>query len=335
MPNVMKWQVWLGILLSAVFGMITLSQVDLHHLVAALRSAHYPLLVLATVLQVSTLFVRAWRWQYLLEPIQPMRLLPLLSATAVGFLANMVLPAHAGEVVRAYVLSRREKVSAMTVLTTIVVERVMDIVTVLAVFLVVLVFANLQRDLIQVTAHLRTVGYVCLLVGVGLASSLWFFRSQVARLLQKLSDSLPQQWQHRLWTTWTSFVLGLQGFRRGRYVVAMFVLSFLLWSMVACSNVCVFYAFGLRLPLLAAFLVLGMQILGVAIPAAPGFIGTYHAAVVAGLAIFEITTELALSMAIVMHATFFFPFLLVGLIFLWRESLSLRELRTAKVQDAE
>jgi uncharacterized protein (TIRG00374 family) len=230
----MKWQVWLGILLSAVFGMITLSQVDLHHLVAALRSAHYPLLVLATVLQVSTLFVRAWRWQYLLEPIQPMRLLPLLSATAVGFLANMVLPAHAGEVVRAYVLSRREKVSAMTVLTTIVVERVMDIVTVLAVFLVVLVFANLQRDLIQVTAHLRTVGYVCLLVGVGLASSLWFFRSQVARLLQKLSDSLPQQWQHRLWTTWTSFVLGLQGFRRGRYVVAMFVLScYGLWSPAA------------------------------------------------------------------------------------------------------
>jgi uncharacterized protein (TIRG00374 family) len=331
----MKWQVWLGILLSAVFGLVTLSQVDLHHLVAALRSAHYPLLVLATVLQVSTLFVRAWRWQYLLEPIQPMRMLPLLSATAVGFLANMVLPAHAGEVVRAYVLSRRENISAMTVLTTIVVERVMDTVTVLAMFLAVLVFANHRLELIPVPAHLRTVGYVCLLVGVGLVSSLWFFRSKMARVLQRLSGGLvllPQKWQHHLSATWTSFVLGLQVFRKGRHVIAMLVLSFLLWSMVAFSNVCVFYAFGLRLPLIAAFLVLGMQILGVAIPAAPGFIGTYHAAVVAGLAIFEVATDLALSMAIVMHATFFFPFLLVGLIFLWRESLSLRDLRMANVR---
>jgi uncharacterized membrane protein YbhN (UPF0104 family) len=101
--------------------------------------------------------------------------------------------------------------------------------------------------------------------------------------------------------------------------------------MVAFSNVCVFYAFGLRLPFIAAFLVLGMQMLGVTIPAAPGFIGTYHAAVVAGLAVFEVATELALSMAIVMHATFFFPFLLIGLLFLWWESLSLRDLRTANI----
>jgi uncharacterized protein (TIRG00374 family) len=328
----MKWQVWLGILLSTVFGLLTLSQVDLHHLAQALRSAHYPLLVLAAMLQVSTHLIRAWRWQYLFEPIQPMRLLPLLSATAVGFLANMVLPAHAGEVVRAYVLSRREAVSAITVLTTIVVERVMDVVIMLLILLMILVFANLRLELIPATAHLRTVGYVGLVVSVGLVSGLWFFRSQTARMLQALSGCLPQPWQHRLSATWGSFVLGLQVFHKGRQVVAMLVLSLLLWSVIASTNMCVFYAFGLRLPLIAAFLVLGMQMLGVAIPAAPGFIGTFHAAVVAGLAVFGVTTELALSMAIVMHAAFFFPFLLVGLIFLWRESLSFRELRTAKVR---
>ncbi|HEY7490862.1 MAG TPA: lysylphosphatidylglycerol synthase transmembrane domain-containing protein [Candidatus Tectomicrobia bacterium] len=330
----MKWQVWLGLLLSAVFGLLTLSQVNLHQLVAALRSAHYPLLLLAAVLQVSTLLVRARRWQYLFEPIQPMRVLPLLSATAVGFLANMVLPAHAGEVVRAYVLSRRENLSAMTVLTTIVVERVMDIVAMLLILLAVLVFANIRLELIPATVHLKTVGYVCLLAGVGLVGGLWFFRSQLARVLQTLSGCLamlPQPWQLRLRTTWASFVLGLQVFRSGRHVVAMCVLSILLWSMVAFSNVCVFYAFELRLPFIAAFLVLGMQMLGVTIPAAPGFIGTYHAAVVAGLAVFEVATELALSMAIVMHATFFFPFLLIGLLFLWWESLSLRDLRAANI----
>jgi hypothetical protein len=66
------------------------------------------------------------------------------------------------------------------------------------------------------------------------------------------------------------------------------------------------------------------------VPSAPGYIGTFHAAVVAGLALFQVSQELALSMAIMMHATFFFPFIILGLYFLWGESLSLRDLRAVQ-----
>ena len=97
--------------------------------------------------------------------------------------------------------------------------------------------------------------------------------------------------------------------------------------MAAFSNLLIFYAFDLHLPMFAAFFILMVQILGVLIPSSPGFVGTYHAAVVAGLAVFEVTQELALSIAILMHAAFFFPCILVGLIFLWGENLTLRELR--------
>jgi uncharacterized membrane protein YbhN (UPF0104 family) len=101
---------------------------------------------------------------------------------------------------------------------------------------------------------------------------------------------------------------------------------------MALSNFLILCAFGLHLPLYAAFFFLVVQILGVMIPASPGFIGTYHAAIIAGFTVFEVPQELALSVAIIMHATFFFPFILVGLIFLWWENLSLRDLRVPKVR---
>jgi hypothetical protein len=331
----MQWQVWLGIILSVVFGLMTVSQVDFQHLGAALRSADYPLLILAGASQVLTLLVRAWRWQYLLASVKPTSLPPLVSATAIGFLANMLFPAHAGEVVRAYVLSRREGMSTMTSLATIVVERVADLVGVLLLLSAVLWSTNMLLERTPVAEHLRTAGYVAALLCVGLIGGLWFLRVKTTWILPWLSGCftlLPPRWQQPCMTALASFALGLQALDRGRHVVAVLVLSLLLWLVVACSNVFVFYAFGLQLPLAAAFLVLGLQILGVAIPAAPGFIGTYHAAVVTGLVVFEVVPELALSMAIMMHATFFLPFVLIGLIFLWRESLSLRALHGVNVQ---
>ena len=331
----MKWHVWLGIIVSTIFGLAMVSQVDFQHLGAALRSADYLFLGLAAITQVSTHLVRAWRWQYLLAPVQSMRLQSLLSATAIGFLANMLLPAHAGEVVRAYVLKHKEGVSTATSLATIVVERVADLVSILVIFSVALGFTNVRSEMVPVAAHLRTGSYVSACLCMGLIGGLWFLKTKTVRLIQWLDNGLtvlPPRWRQHLIAVLASFALGLQALNVGRQLIAVLVLSLLLWSVSAFSNVFVFYAFGSQLPFAAAFFMLAVQLLGTAIPSSPGFIGTYHAAVVAGLAVFEVTPELALSMAIMMHATFFFPFILVGLLFLWRESLSLHELRTVNVQ---
>src|SRR4029453_5612563 len=115
MTQTMKWHALLGIIISVIFGLFVLSQIDLDRLGLALHSAHYRFLVLAALTQMSTHLVRACRWHYLIAPIKPVLLFALLAATSVGFMANMVLPAHAGEAVRAYVLGRRERVSTMAV----------------------------------------------------------------------------------------------------------------------------------------------------------------------------------------------------------------------------
>src|SRR4029077_3214782 len=75
--------------------------------------------------------IRSWRWQYLLEPLGPTRFVNAFRATVVGFAASSVLPARAGEVIRPYFLARHERMSATGAFATIVLERLLDTITVL------------------------------------------------------------------------------------------------------------------------------------------------------------------------------------------------------------
>lgn len=331
----MKWNVVLGIVISMTFVLVIFHQVDLTKLTAAIQSVNAFPLILAAVLLIFTHLIRSWRWRYLMEPVKPMSIQPLFSAISIGFLANMLLPAHAGEVVRAYVISRKERVSTIASLATVVVARVADFVSILLILIILLNVMKLPEEMASVSEKLRVGGYLSVLIGVILVSGLWLMMArtvQTIHLIRVCVAFLPVRWLDRLSDVLTSFSVGLQALKKGHHMVAIFVLSLFLWTVVGLSNMLVLHAFNLQLPVYAAFLILIVQTLGVLIPSAPGFIGTYHAAVIASLAVFGVVHELALSVALVMHATFFFPFIIVGLIFLWKESLSLHELWSVKAQ---
>jgi uncharacterized protein (TIRG00374 family) len=332
----MKWHLLVGILISAVFGLFVVYQIDFTQLKAALQSAHHVFLIIASLALLSTNLIRAWRWQYLLDPVKPIGILSLLSATCIGFMANMLLPAHAGEVVRAYVLGRKEQVSTMASLATIVVERVAALLSLLVFLVFVLIYATFPPEMTSVEAGLRMGGYIFAIVCLGLIGGLWLFKSKTAQTIRFVTRGLsflPMQWREGLIQALRSFAVGLDAIKQGWNLVSIILLSLLLWLAVGLSNSLVFYAFDLQLPLFAAFFILVVQVVGVMIPSSPGYVGTYHAAVIAGLAVFEVTREMALSVAIMMHAAFFFPFILAGLFFLWGESFTFRELSSVKAQN--
>ena len=332
----MKWSVLVGIVTSIVFGFILSYQIDVRQLVTALQSTHSLLLVLAIGAFLGTLLLRAWRWQYLLEALKPIQTLPLFSVTAIGFMANMLLPAHAGEVVRAYLLGQKEQISTTACFATIVVERLFDLVSVLLILAVTLVWGQLPLAAGPVADSVRIGGYGAVVLCVAVAASLWLLRAQTARMTNVIRlclRFLPERWLARLTTFLHAFASGLEGLHKSRRLLLLLFQSLALWMLMAGSDLLVLVAFGLHLPLSAAFFVLVLQVIGVMIPSSPGFIGTYHAAVVIGLAVFGVGRELALSVALVMHAVFFFPSIVLGGIFLWQENLSLRNLWGLKAQD--
>jgi hypothetical protein len=329
----MKWQILLGFLLSVICVPWLISQVHVGQLATALQAAHYSFLLPGLLALSATYYLRVWRWYYILAPVKPLPLLRLLAAMLIALLANMVLPAHAGEVMRVYIVRRHEPLGVMAILATLVVERVADLVSILFLVLVMLGCASLPVEQLPDFPGLRLGGILIMFLGALVGVGLWLvtrYTSQVRSFLQRRGVFLPRRWLDKLVAALGNFVTGLQALQHGGYVGRIALLSLLQWVTVALNNLFIFYAFDVHLPLSAVFVVMLMEIIGVIIPSAPGFVGTYHAAVATGLAVFGVSYELALSVAIVMHATFFVPGTVVGLVFLWRESLSLRDLWTVK-----
>src|SRR5512147_672346 len=135
-----KWQFWIGVLISIVFIWLALRGMRLEEFWDAVKQANYIWLVPGVAVYFVGVWVRAWRWHYLLGPIKKIPTKTMFPITTIGYMGNNIYPARAGEVLRAVVLKRREGVPISASLATIIVERIFDGVVMLA-----FVFFNLAR----------------------------------------------------------------------------------------------------------------------------------------------------------------------------------------------
>ncbi len=133
-----RWQFWLGLAISIVFMYFALNKLKLDEFWLAVKSANYWWILPGIAVYFVGVWVRAWRWHYLLGPIKKIPTRVMFPVTCIGYMGNNIYPARAGEVLRAVVLKRREGVPISASLATVIVERIFDGVVMLA-----FVFLNL------------------------------------------------------------------------------------------------------------------------------------------------------------------------------------------------
>lgn len=315
----------LGILISLILLGLVFRQLDFEQLVISLRSIMLLPLFAAVGALLLTLVIRAWRWGYLLAPVKQASMSNLISATSIGASMDMLLPARAGDLIRSYVISSKERTSNITCLSTIFVEKVFDIFVILGIALSMFVAISFSSNKLTLPASFSTAIFFIAGLILIICFLLWFSVSRSDNLLKFVElrlTFLPVKYTRWLRNAIISFTDGLQSLRQRHRLIPVITLSILLWSVFALSNLLVLQSFNLHLPIYSAFLILVFQILGVTVPSGPGFIGTYHAAVIAGLAVFDVPPEMAINVAVVMHAAFFVPFIFAGLFFIWKENLS-------------
>jgi uncharacterized protein (TIRG00374 family) len=326
--NVKQGQIWIGTAISLALLVYLFARVDYGQLWLSLASADLVLLVAACVLLVGTLVMRAWRWQYLLKPMKDVRFSNSMSATAIGLMANMILPVRLGEIVRAVVLGRSERIDKSASFATVVVDRLLDGFTILLILLVLLLFAPLPLDH-GWQQRLRWGGAAFfLLYGVVFAMLFYLHRAptEVLQGVRRVCARLPDRWVERLCVFLASFSAGLRTLDRREYLGQIVVASLILWICIGMYNFLVVLAFQLPLPPTVGFILLVAQAAAVMLPASPGFVGTHHAASVACLSLWGVTPEAALSVALVMHALGYFVTIAIGAVYLWVLGLSLRDL---------
>jgi uncharacterized protein (TIRG00374 family) len=309
-----------------------LRDADLGDVWAQVRLARVDMLVSAFVAVILTYVIRAWRWRYLLRPIGPTRFRTAFRTTVIGFAALGVLPARAGDVLRPYLLARQEGLSAPAIFATVVMERVLDMIAVLA-MLAFFVWGVADDTMLSV-ALLRPIQISSVIGGViavVLMLLMWVLAShpeRIGRMVFTAARVMPHRLANRLAELARTFSSGFAVAREPRMLALAAAWSLPLWLAIAAEIWLVTMAFGIAMPFAGAFLLQALLVIGVAVPT-PGAVGGYHEAYRIGVTtFFRAPGDTAVAAAIVTHAISYVPVVLTGIVFMVQDGLSVGRLQT-------
>lgn len=326
MRNIIRTVVVIGLAvgLLAVF----LRNADLGRVWASVTAARPDFLLLALAITSGTFVVRAERWQYLLGPLGPTRFSTVFRTTVIGFAASAVLPARAGEVIRPYLLARREGLSATAAFATIVVERILDLIAVLLLMGAFLIWFDpgLESRDSAVFRAIRFGGLVMAPVAIGTLAAMFFMAGHPERLhawVLKAESILPARLAAMIARLARTFAEGFAVLRSPGRLVAALAWSIVLWIAIAGGIWSVSVAFGIAMPFTGAWLMLAPLVVGVAVPT-PGGVGGFHEAYrIGATGFFGADNDIAVGAAIVLHAISVGPVIIVGLLFIVQDGLKL------------
>jgi len=317
-PGLWDWKAFLGIAISAVLIWWVLRGVDPGEVWGELRRARWGYLVAAVAVATSGFVIRALRWRIFLKPVHagtPFR--SRFAAVNIGFAANNLLPARVGEFARAWAIARMERVPMSGALGSLVVERFLDGVAIFSLLLVALLHPSFPSDATvagrPVGAAMTVVVSAMFLVLVALLFLL-FRPGLPIRWARWIAPRLPGEAGKHLVQFLESFLAGLGALRDPGLLLPGLAWSLGLWGWNAVSFWLAFMAFGIDVGYFSALFVQGIIALGVAVPAAPGFFGTFHAAAVVGLhEVYGVGEGATLAFAFGYHLGGFIPVTLMGL----------------------
>lgn len=313
--------------LSAFFLYFAVRGVEWSQAFEALHRANYFLMVPVALVSIWTLIIRAQRWRIFLRPLGVPPLRSLVAATNIGFMANMVLPARVGEVIRPVLVSRREKLPIGGIVATVVLERIFDLVMVLLMF-------GVATLVVPIDPKFKDAGYGLTATAVAMIAVIVVLRWQEAlalRLVRAVCDVLPKTIGRHAYDLIVGFVKALEILDSPMDFLRAFLWTMYLWAVIALAN-----GFGLaafHLPLESTLILSAIVAIAVALPSAPGYVGTFQLGCVAALTIFHVPEGDAIAFSIVHHLVQFFAVVAAGVYSLWTENMTFHDIEAAEEGD--
>lgn len=319
----MKKKVFAGVALSALLVYLSIRGIHFRDVANGFRTIDYgyvlPALALLFIMQVA----RSVRWGVILSPLAKIDQFSIFSVTSVGFLAIVALPARLGELARPYLITKKSALKMSSALGTIIVERVLDSLTVLVIAAFVLFFIPLPPWLIRASVLF----FLATLALFTVITLMIVKREASLRVLAALTRKLPPRFAGGLSRLIGHFIEGFRIMVDPVLLISVTGLSFFIWLIDVLAIYLLFLAFGFQLPVAAAFVLMIILIIGIAIPTAPGFIGNWHYSCVLGLSLFDIPRAEALTFAIIYHALSILLVAVLGVAFLPFNRFSFTDLR--------
>ncbi len=327
-----KVKLGIGILISALCIYLAFRSVDISEMWQAFVMANYWYIFPSVAVNFFSHYLRALRWRYLLDPIRRLDTGSLFSSLIIGYAANTFMPAHLGEFLRAYVLSKKRQIPMSPVFATVVVERIIDVFSLLVLMLLALLIHPFPDWII-------TSGYFMLAASIALMVFLIFLKkatSPTMRFIGFIMKPLPKSFEHKTTATLEKFLAGILPLKRWHDYITTGFLSLLIWVCYGFIFFFCLHAFDFvetyQLEWSTSLILLVITTIAVVVPASPGYVGTYHYLCQIALAMFGVSAGPALSFATVVHGVNIFPALIAGLIFANFEGMAILKMSENAVE---
>lgn len=322
-----NWRFWLGVVVSAVFLYFSLRGLELDEFWRARQSANYWWLIPGVLVYFVGVWVRAWRWHYMLRPLKKISTNTMFPIVTIGYMGNNIFPARAGEVLRAAVLKQREGVPISASLATVIVERIFDGVVMLAfVFLNLPELARLTQDQNAVQGvDIPRLAIIGTLIFVG-ALVMFIAAAMFPRQTEKLVDFVlarfvPARLREKTRDLAIRFLSGLESLRSPFDSLMIFFTTVVIWLLETAKYYFVMHAFPFEVSFFALMLMNGIVNLATTLPSAPGYVGTFDLFGIAVLMAYGVEQGIATSYTLVLHVALWFPVTILGALYYLRQPL--------------
>ncbi|MDD5370661.1 MAG: lysylphosphatidylglycerol synthase transmembrane domain-containing protein [Anaerolineaceae bacterium] len=322
-----RWQFWVGVLISVLFLYFALRKQNFNDVWETLRTARYGWLIPGIAVYMIGVYVRAWRWHYLLRPLKKIPTRKMFPIVAIGYMGNNIYPVRAGEVLRAYVLKRNEGVPISASLATIIVERIFD-----AVVMLMFVFVNFSELMKLAGQSVNIAGFsirdftifgtvVALAVLVVFLAAAMFPHVTEKLVRWGVARFIPTRLREKTLALTMRFLDGLESLRSPQEALMVFVTSVVIWLLETGKYWFVMHAFNFSVSFFALMLMNGIVNLATTLPSAPGYVGTFDAPGIALLQAYNVAGPIATGYTLVLHAALWLPITLLGAYYFTREGL--------------
>jgi uncharacterized protein (TIRG00374 family) len=314
-------QLWIGVIGTALFLGLFFAFTNLREMGEALADANYWWFAPAIAVWFLSAWFRSLRWRYLLQPMGSFSAQTLYPIIVIGYMANNLLPARTGELVRAYIMDKKYRLSIMATLGTIAVERLFDGLVLVVFLIAVGAFVGLSRELGILAAAMSATFVLVFALFLFVASS----RERAERWSGRLLRFLPARAREKGSQWASSFVEGLAALQSPWRIGAVLVTSVVAWALESTMYFMVGVAFDLGEAFPIFMMVAAAANLAITLPSTSGGIGPFELLTKETLEFVGVSGGVAGAYAAALHALVLLPVVAAGLVFLWAINLSLAE----------
>jgi uncharacterized protein (TIRG00374 family) len=332
---------WIGIAVSAIFIWLWAPWEDFDETREAFEQANYWWILLSLPVYFAGLWLRTVRWQYLLRPVKRIEARRLYPVVIVGLMANNLMPARTGELVRAYVVGVRERISKSAALGTIAIDRLFDGLTLVPMMVIVAIFAGQDVTFpVGFGNELSFAGLsivMAILFGAALSVLLVIVYSNSARQFvhNVIHKFAPGRFKPKVEGIVHSFFDGLESLRSPADLVFAWLMSAGSWTLEATMYYLVARGFGIDEPFYVFLLLCAAANLAIAVVASQGGVGPFELVVSRTVVAFGAAPELADAYAIGLHAVLLFPIIILGLYLMWSMKLTFGDMLKSSERDED